>query len=279
MMPAVGARGMLSEKGEEPPPAAADGLACSQFLSRRLNSRGCSSSAPETAEPILLAYASPNCRLEPTSPARTVAAGKIYILQRYLALGFHLPLSGRVLWRILETTTLPEPLGFHTTLLDSFLWLLQETIPLPEVLGFHLSLIDGLLWHIQETIPIPEVLGFHLSLIDGLLWRILETSGVGIAVVGSSERVSGSVGLGSKQPGPTLPDIPADGRPTELPAVLSSVFAATPSLTFGLFPKVDGVYCYERIGLIFKNYCWSIAVKRLSSGLRHRFRTLSVSFL
>ena len=84
MMPAVGARGMLSEKGEEPPPAAADGLACSQFLSRRLNSRGCSSSAPETAEPILLAYASPNCRLEPISPARTAAAGiNIYTSRSY----------------------------------------------------------------------------------------------------------------------------------------------------------------------------------------------------
>ena len=63
---------------------------------------------------------------------------------------------------------------------------------------------------------------------------------VGIAAVGCSERVAGSVGLGFKQPGPvTLTDIPADDRPTELPAVLSSVFAATPSLTFGLFPKVN----------------------------------------
>ena len=47
--------------------------------------------------------------------------------------------------------------------------------------------------------------------------------------MGSSERVSGSVGPGSKQPGPvTLPDIPADGRPSELPASSPPAFAHTP---------------------------------------------------
>ena len=55
--------------------------------------------------------------------------------------------------------------------------------------------------------------------------------------------MAGSVGLGFKQPGPvTLTDIPADERPSELPAVPSSVFAATPSLTFGKCPKVGEVF-------------------------------------
>ena len=109
------------------------------------------------------------------------------------------------------------------------------------MLGFHLSLIDGLLWSIQETIPLLGVLGFHTTFTDGLLWSIQETSGVGIAVVGSSERVAVSVGLGFKQPGPvTLPDIPADARPTELPTAPSPVFLKSFS-TFGLLAKVNVV--------------------------------------
>ena len=77
----------------------------------------------------------------------------------------------------------------------------------------------------QETIPIPEVLGFHTTFTGGLLWSIQETRGVGKAVVGSSERVAVSVGLGFKQPRPvTLTDIPADDRPTELPTAPSPVF-------------------------------------------------------
>ena len=89
--------------------------------------------------------------------------------QRCNVLGFHLPLSYCVLWRILETITLPDPLGFRTTLPDSLLWLLQETIPLSEALGFHTTFTDGLLWSIQETIPLSEALGFHTTFTDGHL--------------------------------------------------------------------------------------------------------------
>ena len=46
---------------------------------------------------------------------------------------------------------------------------------------------------------------------------------------GQTGRVVGSVGPGYKKPGPvTLPDIPADGRPTELPAASPPAFAQTP---------------------------------------------------
>ena len=233
-MPAVGARVMLSEKGKDPPPDAAYGLVCSQFLSRRLNSRAVHPPRQKPPSRFFWRTLPRTAGLNRHHPLGQQWLKNIYT-QRCNVLGFHLPLSYCVLWRILETITLPDPLGFRTTLLDSFLWLLQETIPLSEVLGFHTTFTDG------------------------LLLSILETRGVGIAVAGSSERVAVSVGLGFKQPGPvTLPDIPANDRPTELPAVPSSVFAATPSLpsgisrrlmmfrgfscaTFGHFPKVNAL--------------------------------------
>ena len=58
----------------------------------------------------------------------------------------------------------------------------------------------------------------------------------------SSERVPGSVGMGSQKPGPvTLPGIPADSRPPELPAASSPASAELPFTTFGLFPKVNHI--------------------------------------
>ena len=85
--------------------------------------------------------------------------------------------------------------------------------------GFHHTLPEGSIEPILETNPVLVLFGFHPPLSDTPQWHIPETRCAGRAEAGSSERVSGSVGPGFKQPVPvTLPDIPSDGRPTELPA-------------------------------------------------------------
>ncbi len=104
----------------------------------------------------------------------------------------------------------------------------------------HLATIHGVL--LEVTVLFWHN-GFHPPLPDNSPWRIPETNPVpGRAEADSSKRVSGSVGQGSEKPGPvTLPDIPADDRPPELPAASPPVYARLPTATFYQKAKVNAV--------------------------------------